>query len=73
MWKKIKKGVGKRGISLNQMDKICVWNVRGLNSPRKQKVVREFLTQHSVGLVGLMETKENATGMGSLYQTMFQN
>lgn len=39
------------------MDNICIWNVRGLNSPRKQKVVKEFITQHSMGLVGLLETK----------------
>lgn len=39
------------GIPPPLIDRICVWNVQGLNSPRKQRVVREFLTKHSIGLV----------------------
>lgn len=35
--------------------------------------MREFLAQHYVGLVGLLETKVKAAGLGSLYQVMFQS
>lgn len=73
MWKRKRKRKGENEISPNQMDKICVWNIRRLNSPRKQKVMREFLAKYYVGLVGLLETKVKATWMGTLYQVMFQN
>ena len=39
------------------MNNITSWNVRGLNSPNKQKDVKIFLHQQSIGLVGLLETK----------------
>lgn len=55
------------------MDKICVWSVQGLNSPRKQRVVRDFINQHYVGLVGLLERKVKTADMSSLYQVMFSN
>lgn len=61
------------GIPPILMDSVCSWNVRGLNSPRKQRVVRDFLAKHSVGLVGLLETKVKAAGLGSLYQVMFNS
>lgn len=55
------------------MYKICIWNVRGLNSPRKQIVVRNFISQHTVGVVRLLETKVKRPAMEKLYQVMFQN
>lgn len=40
----------------------------GLNSPRNQNVVRDFIHQHSAGLVGLLETNVKVVAMGKLYQ-----
>ncbi|XP_074298666.1 uncharacterized protein LOC141629589 [Silene latifolia] len=36
---------------------IGFWNIRGLNSPTKQKYIKWFLHDHNVGLFGLLETK----------------
>ncbi|XP_074308223.1 PKS-NRPS hybrid synthetase cheA-like [Silene latifolia] len=38
---------------------IGFWNIRGLNSPSKQKYVKWFLHHHNVGLFGLLETKDD--------------
>ncbi|XP_010666661.1 uncharacterized protein LOC104883796 [Beta vulgaris subsp. vulgaris] len=53
------------------MDKIIIWNVRGVNNPNKQLEVKKFLTKKVVGIVGLLETKVKASNMGSLYQKLF--
>ncbi|XP_074283422.1 uncharacterized protein LOC141607972 [Silene latifolia] len=39
------------------MDRIGLWNMRGINGPDKQKDVRWFLQQNKLGLCGLVETK----------------
>ena len=36
------------------MDKITSWNVRDMNGPNKQEDLKIFLTQHQIGLVGLL-------------------
>lgn len=55
------------------MDRILSWNVRGANSPRKQKCVLQFIQKHNVGLVGLLETKVKACHLGNLYQNVFKS
>lgn len=49
------------------MSKVLCWNVRGLNSPIKQRVVRDFISTHATGLVSLLETKVKVGKMGNLY------
>ena len=39
------------------MDRICSWNIRGVNWPNKQEDVKIFLHEKYIGLVGLLETK----------------
>lgn len=39
------------------MTNIGSWNIWGLNSPTKQKVVRDWIYKHSLGIIGLLETK----------------
>lgn len=55
------------------MDRILTWNVRGLNSSRKQKDVCRFIQKHDIGLVGLLETKIKACHLGNLYQNVFKS
>ncbi|XP_010665730.1 uncharacterized protein LOC104882990 [Beta vulgaris subsp. vulgaris] len=43
----------------------------GVNNPNKQLEVKKFLNKNVVGIVGLLETKVNASNMGSLYQRLF--
>jgi len=52
------------------MSNIASWNVRGLNWPNKQEVVKLFLPLNDVGLVGLIETKirqQNAASIASSF------
>ena len=39
------------------MDRICAWNVRGLNWPNKPEDLKLFLNKQHVGLMALLETK----------------
>ncbi|XP_021718631.1 uncharacterized protein LOC110686347 [Chenopodium quinoa] len=39
------------------MDRVMVWNIRGLNSPNKQAEIRDYIAQHRIGLYCLVETK----------------
>lgn len=41
------------------MTKLACWNVRGLNSPLRQKEVRDFTYKNNIGLFGLVEVKIN--------------
>lgn len=41
------------------MTKLACWNVRGLNSPLRQKEVRDFTCKNNIGLFGLVEVKIN--------------
>ncbi|XP_074283278.1 uncharacterized protein LOC141607831 [Silene latifolia] len=42
------------------------WNVRGLNSPAKQKHIKWFLHHHQVGLFGLLETKVKPSSLNKI-------
>ncbi|XP_074305159.1 uncharacterized protein LOC141640172 [Silene latifolia] len=42
------------------------WNVRGLNSPAKQKYIKWFLHHHQVGLFGLLETKVKPSSLNGV-------
>ena len=53
------------------MYRILSWNVRGLNSPKKQMDVKKFIQHHSIGLVRLLETKVKASNFENLYQKVF--
>ncbi|XP_048496375.1 uncharacterized protein LOC125495639 [Beta vulgaris subsp. vulgaris] len=57
---------------LKQMDKILIWNVRGLNSQQKKKDVNLVINSQKVGLIGLLETKVKAHNMGEIYLNMFK-
>ena len=39
------------------MDRICSWNIRGLNQPNKPEDVKIFLHEKRIGFIGLLETK----------------
>jgi len=39
------------------MDRICSWNIRGLNWPNKQEDVKIILHEKHIGFIGLLETK----------------
>lgn len=39
------------------MHNLCIWNVRGINIPKKQKDVARVLHMNKVALCGLVETK----------------
>lgn len=53
------------------MDNLCVWNVRGINSPRKQKDVLRLLHENKVGLCGLVEKKIKIQNAGLVIQNTF--
>lgn len=55
------------------MDKLMMWNVRGLNSSLKQQEVIRFILQQKVGLVGLVKTKIKNNNFSDIYSRMFQN
>ncbi|XP_074291447.1 uncharacterized protein LOC141618246 [Silene latifolia] len=40
------------------MDRIGMWNIRGMNLPNNQHEIKRFLLQNKVGLFGLLETKQ---------------
>ena len=54
------------------MDNIVAWNVRGLNRPKKQREVANFLLNHKGGLVGILENKIKPKGFANMYMNMFQ-
>lgn len=39
------------------MDKIAVWNVRGINIPSKHIPVRDFMVEHKLAILVLLETR----------------
>ncbi|XP_062105698.1 uncharacterized protein LOC133817249 [Humulus lupulus] len=53
------------------MDKIISWNVRGINSQQKQRLVKQFIATQRVGLVGLLKTRVKAQKLGALYLNLF--
>ena len=48
-----------------------IWNVRGINTIKKQLDVKHFTSELVVGVVGLLETKVKPSNLGRLYQRIF--
>jgi len=53
------------------MDKICCWNVRGLNWPNKQEDLKISLNKNQVGLAGLLETKVKERNVNKIAHHLF--
>ena len=47
------------------------WNVRGANNRQKQYLIKQFITVHQIGFVGLLETRVKAPKLGALYLNVF--
>lgn len=45
------------------MYKIGCWNIWGLNSPQKQKIIRDWGLKNMLGIIGLLETKVVSANM----------
>ena len=54
------------------MANILAWNIRGLNSPKKQEDIRIFLQKQHVGLVALLETKVHKNNIEGVAQKLFR-
>lgn len=52
---------------LINMDNILTWNVRGLNSKHKQNEIRNLIRAQNTQLFSLLEIKDKAHNLGSLY------
>ncbi|XP_074292582.1 uncharacterized protein LOC141619463 [Silene latifolia] len=57
-------------LNLFQMHNIGFWNVRGLNSVNKQKIVKWFIHNKEAGLFGLLETKINGNNVSNISNNM---
>ena len=55
------------------MDRILVWNVRGVNNQSKHRDIKELMNLKKPGLVSLLETKVKNKEMGKLYTSIFPN
>lgn len=53
------------------MDIVLCWNVRGLNSTKKQLEVKNYVHKTAAGVIGLLETKVREQNLGKLFQRMF--
>ncbi|KAG5547462.1 hypothetical protein RHGRI_013228 [Rhododendron griersonianum] len=53
------------------MLKIAAWNIRGLNSPLKQKEIFSFVQSQRLGLCGIVETKVRREHMSSTVSHCF--
>jgi len=53
------------------MDRICNWNIRGLNWPNKQEDVMIFLHEKKIRFIGLLETKVKETKVDKIAQNIF--
>ena len=54
------------------MERICSWNIRGLNWLNMQEDVRIFLQEKQIGLVGLLETKVKEDKVDRIANNIFQ-
>ncbi|KAJ8429362.1 LOW QUALITY PROTEIN: hypothetical protein Cgig2_033194 [Carnegiea gigantea] len=59
----------RRGVSL--MDRICSWNIRGLNWPNKQEDVKIFLHEKRIGFISLLETKVKESKVDLIAHNIF--
>ncbi|KAK7273781.1 hypothetical protein RIF29_14844 [Crotalaria pallida] len=57
-----------RVLTLGIMDNIACWNIRGLNSPSKQKEVLNFHKRYKVGLLGVLENKLRTNAIEAVMQ-----
>lgn len=55
------------------MNNMCIWNVRGLNSPRKQKEIVKTVLLNKVAICGLVEMKIKTKNFPLIYQNMFSD
>ena len=53
------------------MDRLLIWNVRGINSPNKHKDIKRLMDLQQPGLICLLETKIKNKDMGKLYLSLF--
>lgn len=53
------------------MINLACWNVRGLNGNPKQLGVKSFIVSHKLCLVGLVETRVQASGCNSITRSVF--
>lgn len=53
------------------MENILSWNVRGLNSRKKQNKVRSIIISHKIRLFSLLETKVKAVALGDFYLNVY--
>ena len=54
------------------MDRICSWNIRGLNQTNKQEDVKIFLHENQIGFIGLLETKVKENKAEKIGNNIFQ-
>ncbi|XP_074314190.1 uncharacterized protein LOC141649397 [Silene latifolia] len=54
------------------MNNIGFWNVRGMNSVNKQKLVKSFIQNNEACLFGLLETKINGVNVGNIAHNMLE-
>jgi exonuclease III len=52
--------------------KVITWNIRGLNSPRKQRILRNRLKQEQPDLYFIQETKCNTDRMETISQQQWR-
>ena len=45
------------------VDTIAAWNVRGLNNPKKQKIIQQWITNNRLNIVGLLEPRIQPVNM----------
>lgn len=62
---------GNKPFPVKGMDSILCWNIRGLNSPSKQREVNILCNRERVGLIGLVETKIKVGNIQETARTMF--
>lgn len=55
------------------MDRILIWNIRGLNNPNKQKEIKKMIQELKVGLCCLLETKVRNEKFGEVYNNMLKD
>ena len=53
------------------MDRICSWNIRGLNWPNNQEDAKIFLHEKRIGFIGLLETKVKESKVDLIAHNIF--
>lgn len=55
------------------MTKIACWNVRGLNSPLRQKEVKAFIKERKLDIIGLVEVKVRENNRKTIENSILRN